>query len=343
MDYTLALALSAILLTLANLSVRRPGGWTVLFVLCGLGFSLREGYFLPVGLLFGFLLLFHPLCFLRRTRRFYLLISIGIAVLILNYTHRLIRRDEAEFARLREQYPFESLQDRLPPPPNETSPSLPPDSMKRLDRLEDEMGWQRHEYRSLLLKRLHEEKIGLFLNSPGFGLGRMNGRPTEHELYLPDWEVPKPWVQASDPVSNWSTRKDWNDHHYRNVFDFLSPEGFGYFKDREHVAGFQAHRFASSPGVDSIELVGLLLHEKPVAYVSDELPRMDQLRMGPTRPLNDFESVGLAKLRKGEDLVVESMSSKMRMLGSIRSTKQCLECHGGQRGDLLGAFSYILK
>jgi hypothetical protein len=30
------------------------------------------------------------------------------------------------------------------------------------------------------------------------------------------------------------------------------------------------------------------------------------------------------------------------MLGPIRATKQCTQCHGCERGELLGAFSYIL-
>jgi len=30
------------------------------------------------------------------------------------------------------------------------------------------------------------------------------------------------------------------------------------------------------------------------------------------------------------------------MLGSLRAAKQCLECHTAKRGDLLGAFSYVL-
>jgi mono/diheme cytochrome c family protein len=30
------------------------------------------------------------------------------------------------------------------------------------------------------------------------------------------------------------------------------------------------------------------------------------------------------------------------MLGAVRSTRQCVACHGGDRGDLLGAFSYAL-
>ncbi len=31
------------------------------------------------------------------------------------------------------------------------------------------------------------------------------------------------------------------------------------------------------------------------------------------------------------------------MLGAVRSAKQCVKCHGGSRGDLLGAFSYTLR
>jgi hypothetical protein len=31
------------------------------------------------------------------------------------------------------------------------------------------------------------------------------------------------------------------------------------------------------------------------------------------------------------------------MLGLARSVKQCVACHGGARGDLLGAFSYVLR
>jgi hypothetical protein len=31
------------------------------------------------------------------------------------------------------------------------------------------------------------------------------------------------------------------------------------------------------------------------------------------------------------------------MLGSLRATKHCLQCHSGSRGSLLGAFSYRLR
>jgi hypothetical protein len=94
--------------------------------------------------------------------------------------------------------------------------------------------------------------------------------------------------------------------------------------------------------VQSVELVGLLLNEEPRVYISDELPRMDRLRKAPTRTLNTFETVGLEQLKNGEHLFVRDTPHGIRMLGAIRSIEQCVKCHGGERGDLLGAFSYSL-
>ena len=89
-----------------------------------------------------------------------------------------------------------------------------------------------------------------------------------------------------------------------------------------------------------IELVGLLLHQAPVVYRSTNLPRMSELKSVPTRSLDAFEMQALEELKKGEDLFVRGLDDKARMVGAIRATKQCLDCHEGQRGDLLGAFSY---
>jgi hypothetical protein len=94
--------------------------------------------------------------------------------------------------------------------------------------------------------------------------------------------------------------------------------------------------------IQSLELVRLLKHDEPVTYVSKHLPRMDELRDAPTRPLTSFENNALAALRRGEDLQVESTMDRIHVFGSIRAIKQCLACHEGQRGDLLGAFSYRL-
>ena len=134
-----------------------------------------------------------------------------------------------------------------------------------------------------------------------------------------------------------------------SVLDFANQRDFGYVQDRHHVAGFQPHAFSQIPAspkdliVETVDLVSLLLHGEPVAYVSADLPRMDELREAPTRPLDAFETPALDRLRDGEDLLTTEAGTYLRMLGSIRSAKQCVQCHGGERGDLLGAFSYTLQ
>ena len=72
--------------------------------------------------------------------------------------------------------------------------------------------------------------------------------------------------------------------HDAGTLDFVNPVGFGFMKDRRHVAGFQSHAFSEVPDstprwcVERLDLIGLLLHPEPVAYVSDKLPAMDELR-----------------------------------------------------------------
>ena len=353
MNYTLALALSAILLALANLSIRRPGWWTVLFVICGIGFSIIPGYILPVALLFVLLLVSHPFFYFAQIRKYYPLNASILAAFALGLTGLLIWKEQEKFAELRKEFPFESLEGRIPPESEYDTLPLPEETEKRLAHQEELLNSKGVMYRRRQLQRVHENHVELFLNSPNFGWERMRDIPNWSDLQTRDrkefsgFENPAEQERAQ---KSFTQKTDWYELHQSGVFEFLNLSGFGYIKDREHVAGFQSHQFRQPPvlqvvrdNVQTIDLISLLLYKKPVAYVSDELPRMDQLRKGPTRPLNDFESVGLAKLRKGEDLVVESSSSKMRLLGSIRSTKQCIECHDGQRGDLLGAFSYILK
>jgi hypothetical protein len=138
--------------------------------------------------------------------------------------------------------------------------------------------------------------------------------------------------------------------HRESVGQFAHPDGFGLVEDRRHVAGFLPHSFRYLPReynerikVETIDLVGLLLHPEPLAYVSADLPRMDELRKAPTRPLDEFESAGLRQLRDGEDLVYANSGEYVRMLGAVRNAAHCAKCHGGERGDLLGAFSYVLR
>src|SRR5438552_3505154 len=74
--------------------------------------------------------------------------------------------------------------------------------------------------------------------------------------------------------------------------------------------------------VERLELVSLLKNDESVAYVSKNLPRMDELRHAPTRPLDAFEERALTALRKGSDLESQRFRDHLRMLGSLRAVKQ---------------------
>ena len=95
--------------------------------------------------------------------------------------------------------------------------------------------------------------------------------------------------------------------------------------------------------LSQMHLVSLLRHEEPRAYVSYYLPAMEELEDKPTRDLDSFEADALEKLYDGEDIVTDAHMNRIVMLGSLRASKDCLECHDVDRGDLLGAFSYRLE
>ena len=130
-----------------------------------------------------------------------------------------------------------------------------------------------------------------------------------------------------DPVP---TQKELEQFHRADQIAFTDPWSFGDVKDRDHVAGFIPHAFMYQPVVGDpansypraydrndergvphssrwkiarLELVSLLKFDRPAVYVSDHLPRMQDLADAQTRPLTAFEQQGLASLRAGEDLI----------------------------------------
>jgi hypothetical protein len=265
-----------------------------------------------------------------------------------------------DYDRWRQQYPYESVEERVPVPAASLRQApFTRAADQRLLRLQDELcRADGSSLRSSSLLALHQYTLNLFVNSPRFGWTRMIW-PDEDRLTRGLREVrsvPQPVPRASPagpagvaaPVPTPAAEEILQTLHRRGVTDFAYPAGHGYVKDRRHVAGFEPHAFGQVPGpaerwaVETLDLVSLLRHEEPVAYVSADLPRMDQLREAPTRPLDGFETAGLEQLLQGEDLVTAEAGPNLRMLGSVRSAEQCVKCHGGERGDLLGAFSYTL-
>jgi hypothetical protein len=290
----------------------------------------------------------------------------------------------------RDQHPVESLADRLAYEKHgrPRTPVEPP-VLERLVALEKQLG-DAETSRVADLREIHQSYVFQFINSPGFGFIRMIGRNANSAFgtvgasigatvtagggsttVLPsdgsypirqpqDYEEPSlaelfrdPWQTMT--VNNFPPRDSFFRMHRNSIVDFANRDSFGYVRDREHVAGFQPHRFTRMPSLERpagktecweirrLDLVSLLKHDEPVAYVWENLPRMKELGSAPIRALDDIEKRMLTALQKGEDLQVEVAKDRIRMLGSVRAARQCLGCHDVNRGDLLGAFSYKLS
>ena len=267
--------------------------------------------------------------------------------------------------RLRQRFPYQSLEARLPLPKPHASGPLAAGAAERLAAVEELLENKAVSYpqsqRRRQLEQLHEHTLQVFATRPGFGVGRMQqmsvrslGRSLREDVSLPqpgtrvaftwssgDFEGNTPELAKEDFDSSWRM-------HLDGLVDFVRPDGFGYVKDRRHVAGFQSHGFSKAPvpeplwALQTVDLVGLLQHDEPAVYVTDHLPRMEELRDAPWRHADDFEVTALQALRRGADLFVRDGREGRRMLGALRNAAQCSACHGGDRGDLLGAFSYTL-
>jgi hypothetical protein len=270
---------------------------------------------------------------------------------------------------LRQKYPLESLAGRLAyenqakGETNDAPLPLNAEVESRLQTQESELQ-QTSTMRVYMLRSLHNRARDDFVMARGFGPVRMRAvRPKLIELPAPApvslpppprWEYRPGQAPPDDLAAAGPAREELLAMHARGLGDFLDADRMGYVRNREQVAGFLPHQFARSPAeyldeptretwrVTRLELVSLLAHDEPVAYVSRHLPRMDELKNAPTRRLTPFESQALPRLRREKDLVIEDGRNRIHMLGALRAGKTCLECHGVRRGELLGAFSYEL-
>jgi len=266
-----------------------------------------------------------------------------------------------ETRQLQQEFPYVSMEDRLPlPRASRPMASLPPAASDRLFSLEILLDKHNDDDKVSALRAIHEDAVRVFVNQPAFGEARMRvlwayrfmRMRVRHEPPTPQpgRPSPSPWLLDSLKIGPDNSKDAGGllSLHQGSVVDFVNADNFGFIKDRRHVAGFQEHQISQTPTpserwtLQTLDLIGVALHEEPVAYVSEYLPRMDELRAAPTRTLDDFEAAGLAALERGDELFVRDRGGERRMLGAIRAVRQCLACHGGERGDLLGAFSYRL-
>lgn len=367
----LALALSAVLVLAVNLAARVGYRTAFLVALLGIAFGIFaplvvSNRLVPVAVLNAALLCLAPLVWRVTGQGRWRMLAYTLVATVAAYALLLPSRLErhAEYERIRTTYPLMSIEDRLPLAPSQESPAFESVVLslweKRIDKAQ-ETYIQRD--RTAGLKLIHDEAVGNFVDSWGFGFGRMpptrewefeNIQKLEYAHVEPDEPYPQlmppAYTERGDPLI--SVSYSLRSLHSKTALEFLRPFDFGYVRDRAHVAGFEAHgtdrnrseynqQMARPKATDyeKLELVSLLMHAEPRVYVADRLPAMDALDGVPTRRLDAFEVEGLKALRRGHDLIVDDR----RMLGALRNAKQCIACHGGERGQLLGAFSYTLR
>lgn len=287
-----------------------------------------------------------------------------------------------ELRQLMREFPLESLEARLAYEPRSTRESNNVvDVVKVMDDRRSST-LDNYDYypmvdsfkvkrRMIALEDLHTGSVRLFNSSPGFGVARILYYRTSDIPLPPVPSVPLPKLSRSALGSSHSAgdvspgeildappsrklRDNLEVMHRLEKYEFANPLAFGYIPQRRSAAGFRAHALKQLPTtgtdategnwhVDFVELISLLKHAEPVAYVSTNLPRMDELRDAPIRPLDSFERDQLSALRGGGDIVAAQAPGRIRMLGALRAVDECLNCHNVAAGDLLGVFSYDLR
>jgi hypothetical protein len=266
-----------------------------------------------------------------------------------------------ELSALKMRFPFESLSDRLAF--EDESPSAKPSTdqpihlvsavANNLDEQDKRLDSRyRYASRTWALQQLHEHTAEQFSRAAGFGLMRMPSVRWELFRFEPRTPIrlPAPVAFASPQPAD-STLQSL---HNSTFINYIDPERTPYIRSRDEVAGFEPHLLSSiesegpQPKRDAdwqvvrLELVSLQRHAEPRVYIAESLPAMDKLADVPNRPLNAFEQSALPQLATQQDVVVSQQPDRIEMLGALRAGSTCLECHHGDRGKLLGAFSYSL-
>jgi len=374
-----ALLVSGVLLIVTNALAcsGRPGQATTVAGLFVLG-GILSAVYIPL-IVHAFLLWLAGLlvCGMRAEKRAFVLGSLAATCLAYTLLGLLAWSTIGDYPQIRDQYPFQSLSERLAYEARgrakQSAVRDPSEAaQERLAEVEKKVE-DRARLRAQSLELMHASSVRQFVESPGFGPLRMFNRPGPLHVRLLD-EGPVALGSAASvqlvaedtpayvaPGTDAPVRSPGREQgeqlwrmHQTGLVEFLNPEGFGYVQNRKRVAGFQSHGFrraapfphgdgSSLWRIEKLELVGLLRHETPVVYVSEYLPRMDQLGKARTRPLDTFERASLAALQRGEDLMKAHTPDGLRVLGTIRAGQPCLSCHDAERGALLGAFSYKLR
>ena len=195
------------------------------------------------------------------------------------------------------------------------------------------------------LERLHAEALAHFHADPKNGYARM---PPVFEKVVKEWKTP--WFSSGelDRQEEIPFVKDMQHIHDGSLKNFLAPHTLQAKADaRTYAIITEAGKYDRNRKAweaKSIDLIGLVKSDTPVVYVSEKVAEWAGDGELPTRPLDEFELAGLHDLAKGDNLFGRSREGVIRLLGAVRAESSCVACHEDKKeGDLLGAFSYVLR
>ncbi|HEY4262570.1 MAG TPA: hypothetical protein VGM98_20585 [Schlesneria sp.] len=229
----------------------------------------------------------------RVPKVLYVVVAVGSYIFILG----IVLPQLLEYSRLRKEYPFVSLEQRLSQLNRYSDVASSPIAAP-ISRLSDEVEHrlreaeadERYTMRSGLLKKLHEFATDDFTLAQGFGQIRMI-MPRRERIQLPEL-MPIPFEScperspflpdgsATDQGEAASIQvplsfKTLEALHLDGFDDFSSRSRLGYIRDRNHVVGFVPHRFSQMPGTDRIRMSSWTERPQPAIPAPREETRID--------------------------------------------------------------------
>lgn len=223
------------------------------------------------------------------------------------------------------------------------------------------------------LKQYHGSAVQAFIETPGFGHDRM---PPMLRVIV---DIRVEWTsQDVEEDKSRITVPDLAKAHRDRIAGYQRDPWLNLKLPGNRVSSLEAGDVKHTWRLHRIDLIAIVDHDEPIVYITPapiaalapgpgafrtlqeaEAARLrasldavadskGKAKAEPTRPPNSrapnhLELAALDRFRDGEDVLVRSKGNVLQMVGALRATKQCLECHTtAKQGDLFGAFSYTL-